>query len=238
MTRRQRSRWLPLVLVAAALLSGCTELSTSGVGTVTVRSETAATTYDPTTNRGIVAFVCEAGATLCQDDVPYLYKYYPNTGEREWIVSPGFPVFDAAGIPTSLPPGEYTLVGTDYRGAGRRFTNLVTLDIFATSEKDLTLWHQSHQRGSSSSTCRYGWEPGWAQWPNNGTGGFVCNRQIYAYYPDEPVPIPGYQQSEEPWLQSVARQSASDACPDGYAEGWAQWPNRGSGGFVCNRVVL
>jgi hypothetical protein len=39
-------------------------------------------------------------------------------------------------------------------------------------------WFQSYARGASVS-CLAGWNPSWAQWPGNGTGGYVCNREIY-----------------------------------------------------------
>lgn len=40
-------------------------------------------------------------------------------------------------------------------------------------------WHQSFGRLSASEPCPAGWNPSWAQWMNNGSGGFVCNREIY-----------------------------------------------------------
>ncbi len=40
-----------------------------------------------------------------------------------------------------------------------------------------------------------------------------------------------------PWFQSHARINANDTCEAGWSSSWAQWPNGGSGGFVCNRVV-
>lgn len=36
-------------------------------------------------------------------------------------------------------------------------------------------WVQSYGR-SPDETCRSGWNPSWAQWPNEGKGGFVCDR--------------------------------------------------------------
>lgn len=41
-----------------------------------------------------------------------------------------------------------------------------------------------------------------------------------------------------PWLQSFARASAATTCPSGYGSSWAQWPNGGRGGFVCNRTLV
>jgi len=40
-------------------------------------------------------------------------------------------------------------------------------------------WHQSIGRNSSDAECPSGWNPSWAQWPNGGNGGFVCNQEIY-----------------------------------------------------------
>lgn len=55
-------------------------------------------------------------------------------------------------------------------------------------------WHQSIGRPSETAMCPaddFGtprqsnwdpaerpWRPSWSQWPNGGTGGFTCNRQI------------------------------------------------------------
>ena len=37
-------------------------------------------------------------------------------------------------------------------------------------------WLQSVARESSEATCPEGWDPSWAQWPNDGAGGPTCNR--------------------------------------------------------------
>jgi hypothetical protein len=47
---------------------------------------------------------------------------------------------------------------------------------------DLTIWHLSVGRGPGA-TCPSGYFPSWAAWPHGGTGGFVCNRDVYAYRP-------------------------------------------------------
>lgn len=57
-----------------------------------------------------------------------------------------------------------------------------------------SVWHQSVGRASATATCPaddFGtpwqsnwdpaerpWRPSWSQWPNGGTGGFTCDRQI------------------------------------------------------------
>jgi hypothetical protein len=44
--------------------------------------------------------------------------------------------------------------------------------------------------------------------------------------------IPG---SPAPWLQAYARRSA-ETCETGWSPSWAEWPNGGTGGFVCVRT--
>jgi hypothetical protein len=47
------------------------------------------------------------------------------------------------------------------------------------------VWHQSYGRESADAVCEEGWYPSWAYWPNDGTGGWVCNREV-----DDPsVPV-------------------------------------------------
>lgn len=40
-----------------------------------------------------------------------------------------------------------------------------------------------------------------------------------------------------PWVQGYGRGSAADACNDGWAASWEQWPHDGTGGWVCTRVI-
>jgi ubiquitin-large subunit ribosomal protein L40e len=39
-------------------------------------------------------------------------------------------------------------------------------------------WQQAYARGSADEACAPGWGPSWAQWPNGGTGGWTCDREI------------------------------------------------------------
>ena len=41
-----------------------------------------------------------------------------------------------------------------------------------------------------------------------------------------------------PWLQSYALSEGANGCPEGWSPSWAAWANDGTGGPVCNRVVL
>ncbi len=39
-------------------------------------------------------------------------------------------------------------------------------------------WVQSYGRGSTEEICKSGWNPSWELWPHDGTGGWVCTREI------------------------------------------------------------
>jgi hypothetical protein len=61
------------------------------------------------------------------------------------------------------------------------------VSIVAPGQRNLTLWHQSVGRGSPEETCPSGYAASWEEWPHGGAGGWVCTKDQYAYYPDEPV---------------------------------------------------
>ena len=39
-------------------------------------------------------------------------------------------------------------------------------------------WHQSYARANAEAMCIVGWSPSYAMWPNDGKGGWVCNRTL------------------------------------------------------------
>lgn len=43
------------------------------------------------------------------------------------------------------------------------------------------LWVQSYGREAVDASCLRGWHPSWAQWPNDGTGGWTCDRLVPAF---------------------------------------------------------
>ena len=70
-----------------------------------------------------------------------------------------------------------------------------TLDPGPTLIQDANVWFQSFQRSGPDAPCvapkeldiawqadwpasQNVWTPSWAQWPNDGKGGWVCDRQI------------------------------------------------------------
>ncbi len=98
------------------------------------------------------------------------------------------------------------------------------------------MWLQSFARATADETCPHNWAPSWAQWPQDGAGGYVCDRTMYADAPDEQVPNGPRAAQGAPWLQSVPRDSEDSECPDGWTPSWAQWPQDGAGGFTCDRL--
>lgn len=40
-------------------------------------------------------------------------------------------------------------------------------------------WLQSYQRATFETECLPGWSPSWAQWPNEFSGGWTCERRLY-----------------------------------------------------------
>jgi len=226
-------------------LTGCT-LTATGTGTVTLTSDVPATAYTGTSPYGgtpgdsgdILAF-CAAGVT-CLPNTPglILYWYKPAAGQTQGVFTAGTPVLDAAGNTVPLPAGSYRAEAISFLDA-TTFFSMGTSDFTVSgSGPDLTTSMQSTARASADAACATGWNPSWAQWPNNGTGGYVCNRWIYIYYPDLPVPSQQPSSTAQPWHQEIGRVSSQAPCPAGYNPGWSQWPNNNTGGHVCARDVV
>ncbi len=43
------------------------------------------------------------------------------------------------------------------------------------------VWFQSYGRASANTACLDGWSPSYAMWPNDGIGGWVCDRGVRKY---------------------------------------------------------
>ena len=149
------------------------------------------------------------------------YMYVPVSGDYEYtdfgpgdmvaavyslgLFDPTAPTINclAAGDETSNPDwslseGWYTIVVSSYAAGGSgpfSFTltgpgSVVVSDtapLGSTSTQDLTIWQQATAR-KIDEACNSGWWPSWMQWPNDGTGGYVCVRNIYAYFPNGILP--------------------------------------------------
>ncbi len=60
--------------------------------------------------------------------------------------------------------------------AGYLFT--VTVGGPAASTTPPEMWFQSYGRAGGDTECLVGWSPSYAMWPNDGTGGWVCDRRV------------------------------------------------------------
>lgn len=240
---RRRALGLALALAAAAVtLSACIEppVTASGSGTVTISWAGSSDGFqeDGGYFYGDTLHVCSAVESDC-GPANALFVFFPPNGTTSAVLFPGVEVTLPAGGTVGLPTGQYTLQAVSYQAPGFPSDPASSpvpvgdlLRITIGGERDLTLWHQSTARASADASCPSGWTPSWAQWPNDGAGGYTCDRAVYAYYPDEPYREPGWAPATE-WLVAVARPSADAACPDGWSPSWAQWPNDGAGGWVC-----
>ena len=248
MPRFGKSGTCALLLVAAVTLTAC-QVTATGTGTVTITSDEVVTRkFNGTSpyvgnpgNTGkvgdILAF-CAPGVTCVPTDGSILYWFTPEVGATQAVFSAGTEVLDPAGNGVPLPAGTYHAVGIRYETTFWDVTTGTADFIISGSGPDLTTSMQSTARASADAACATGWNPSWAQWPNNGTGGYVCNRWIYIYYPDLPVPSQHPSSTAQPWHQEIGRVSSQAPCPAGYNPGWSQWPNNNTGGYVCARDVV
>ena len=72
-----------------------------------------------------------------------------------------------------------TLAPSTYQNAFEMVSashQVYALRIFAQSG-GIPDWHKSYGRPQNSE-CQTGWNPSWANWPNAGTGGYVCNQTL------------------------------------------------------------
>lgn len=100
-----------------------------------------------------------------------------------WSLSAGsYTILIGTYIPNWTGVTNFTIIGDE--GGVATLTDSVP---GSSSTKDLTIWQQAYGLSSDSSTCESGWSPSWMQWPNQGQGGFVCERRIYVYDPDAQV---------------------------------------------------
>jgi hypothetical protein len=47
----------------------------------------------------------------------------------------------------------------------------------------------------------------------------------------------GIDRTPPPWMQSYGRSGKDAACLDGWNPSYAEWPNDGKGGWVCDRIL-
>jgi hypothetical protein len=73
---------------------------------------------------------------------------------------------------------------------------IVTITRGQTTElasQDPPIWFQAYSRPSHDALCREGYRPSYAEWPNDGRGGWTCERRIYTYsWMSEWITAPGF----------------------------------------------
>ena len=222
---------LPLVLTACI---NNNTVEVSGTGTVTLTWQGLAEEFNGTDGDSFQ--FCPPDLADCRPtDAEKLFAFYPTEGSTGAVLQVGTPVVLPDGTPTTLPAGQYTLQARWIIDPSTSATRSPTFQITIGPTGTRPVWLQSFARASADDTCPPNWSPSWAQWPNEGAGGFVCERSMFADAPDEQVPKAPRAAQGAPWLQSIPRETMKSECPEGWAPSWAQWPNGGAGGPTCER---
>jgi len=116
-----------------------------------------------------------SGASLIFGEDPLLGSLADNGGPTQTML----PAADSPVIGTANPVGAPS---TDQRGFSRTTDGLADMGAVQVGgvapEPDLSQvppsWLQAQGREESEAVCPPGMAPSWAQWPNEGTGGWTC----------------------------------------------------------------
>jgi predicted outer membrane repeat protein len=88
-------------------------------------------------------------------------------------------------IDLATDPTVTALTTVDQRGFARSGDYTVGAVQYAATAPEIDPaqipppWLQAYQRESLDQECLPGWNPSWAQWPNDHTGGWTCERRLY-----------------------------------------------------------
>jgi hypothetical protein len=83
-----------------------------------------------------------------------------------------------AGVLVAGAPGS-TQISLNDDIINPNIKSYATMTITPSSGPNPPDWFQSYQRGAVAENCAPTWNPSWAMWANNGTGGYVCVRTQY-----------------------------------------------------------
>ena len=116
-----------------------------------------------------------SGDSLIFGEDPLLGSLADNGGPTQTMM----PAADSPVIGAANPVGA---PATDQRGFSRTTNGLADMGAVQVAgeapEPDLSQmppsWHQAQGREQRESVCPPGMAPSWAQWPNEGTGGWTC----------------------------------------------------------------
>ena len=81
-------------------------------------------------------------------------------------------------IRSGAPAGTYAAAVSIAPSSGGLWYGGLTVTTRTSSPPSPPVWHQSYSI-EQSTDCASGWAQSWAQWPNDGSGGYVCNRVVF-----------------------------------------------------------
>lgn len=186
---------------AAAMIAGVVTIASAPAASAATINLTADCSSTAPPIQSVTQIVADAGDTIV---IAGGADCLLALGLDPAVVSPNRPTADPAGTFTfvlagDLAPGNY---GGNYEGgniidvnndpdggprcnASATFDNVcggqwyVTIRGAATdAAAPIPAWVQGYGRASADEVCLEGWNASWAEWMNDGTGGFVCERSI------------------------------------------------------------
>lgn len=155
------------------------------------------------TNAGFLSFVSTTAtftnATTDSCGVTYVNCFVPNlytapSSRPDWTVTSNTTAGTSVttllgavnGSGLAIGPGSALgVLNNDMTGVQSPWAVAILWDgprtLTSASQPDMTLWQQSIARTSADAACPSGYTPSWAEWPNGRQGGWVCNRDLFAY---------------------------------------------------------
>ena len=157
---------LGALLVASPAQASAISITGPGTATNVVNSQTIATSDDLV----ITASSCN------QFQIPAAPAGSAMYGGVTY--GPGSTVTYSGGEVTYLPPQARMVASQEIQFLNSTVNGSVAIYVTVTAT-DIAeqMWFQSVGRDAGA-TCPTGWGASWEQWPNGGTGGFTCNRQV------------------------------------------------------------
>lgn len=154
-----------------------------------------------------------------------------NDGGLEMAITPGLAKVDpgspfSSGVPISNL--NLTIVRIDHDADTTRMwvnPNLATFDYQSPPTPDATATNFSPAFDTLHLIVRQGTSP---------QADYFDEIKVLRLL-DDPIPEAPEQRPPD-WIQQYAR-STDELCRTEWTPSWAQWPNEGSGGFVCTRIL-
>jgi hypothetical protein len=130
---------------------------------------------------GFLTFVSSVGVSGGNDHYLYADDWFSimNVASGTTSITTTLNAVDGAGNP--LIAGS-TIASIDNQSqSGQPLQTYAISYLPASNPAGLPMWLQSTGRVAATTTCPDGFSASWAMWPNNGTGGYVCDRFVRAY---------------------------------------------------------